>query len=157
MKRATKPCNLKCSFAAERVMWCCAFYHPRSNLSCNKSGCSRLCDFIGESREWLYFFKQNFGYMLCVLLPQGNRFCSKWRNHRVRRGVTPSLPIRSQYSRTLQQPNLLQDRFERDCRGKTRTISFRVVLRQFFETSCTFLMPSVLPLVSGMQSRDGSI
>ena len=51
--------------------------------------------------------------MLCVLLPQGNRFCSKWRNHRVRRGVTPSLPIRSQYSRTLQQPNLLQDRFER--------------------------------------------
>ena len=95
--------------------------------------------------------------MLRVLPPQGNRFCSKWRNHRVRRGVTPSLPIRSQYSRTLEQPSLLQDRFERDCRGKTRKIAFRVVLRQFFETSFTVLMPSVLPLVSGMRSRDGSI
>ena len=49
-------------------------------------------------------------------------------------GVTPSLPIRShdQYSRNLQQPNLLQDRFERDCRGKTRNIASPVVLRQYF-------------------------
>ena len=49
-------------------------------------------------------------------------------------GVTPSLPIRShdQYLRNLQQPNSLQDRFERDCRGKTRNIASPVVLRQFF-------------------------
>ena len=47
-------------------------------------------------------------------------------------GVAPYLPIRSQYSRNLQQPNLLQDRFERDRRGKTRNIASPVVLRQCF-------------------------
>ena len=31
IKRATKPCNLLCHFAAKRVVrkQCCAFYHPR--------------------------------------------------------------------------------------------------------------------------------
>ena len=38
--------------AAKRVKKrCCAFYHPRSNMSCNKSGCCRLRKFIAESRE----------------------------------------------------------------------------------------------------------
>ena len=50
---------------------------PTLNLSCSKSGCSMLCNFVAESREWFYFLKQNVRYMLRVLLPQGNRFCSK--------------------------------------------------------------------------------
>ena len=43
VKRATKTCNLFCDVAAKGVgKRCCAFYHPRSNLSCNKSCCSKL-------------------------------------------------------------------------------------------------------------------
>ena len=44
-------------------------------------------------------------------------------------GIALSLPIRSQYSRNLQQSNLLQDRFDRECRGKTCNIASQVVLR----------------------------
>ena len=43
-------------------------------------------------------------------------------------GVVPSLLIRSQYSSNLQQPNLFQDRFERERLGKMRNIVSPVVL-----------------------------
>ena len=65
-------------------------------------------------------------------------------------GVAPSLPIRSQYSRNLQQPNLLQDRFELIAVVKRATSLLQSFYDNFFETSCRFLMPSVLPLVSGI-------
>ena len=43
-------------------------------------------------------------------------------------GVVPSFLIRSQYSSNLQQPNLFQDRFERERLGKMRNIVSPVVL-----------------------------
>ena len=43
-------------------------------------------------------------------------------------GVVPSFLIRSQYSSNLQQPNLFQDRFERERLGKMRNIVYPVVL-----------------------------
>ena len=43
VKRITKTCNLFCNIFAKWVgKWCWAFYHPRSNLSCNKSDCCKL-------------------------------------------------------------------------------------------------------------------
>ena len=43
VKRAAKTGNLFCNIAAKRVeKRCCAFYHQRSDLSYDKSGCCRL-------------------------------------------------------------------------------------------------------------------
>ena len=52
-RRATKTCNFLCNIAA-KTGWdirCCTFYHPRSNLSCNKSGFCRLQKVVAKSRE----------------------------------------------------------------------------------------------------------
>lgn len=44
-KKGNNTCNLFCNIAARRVKKrCCPFYLPRSNLSCNKSGCCNLLD-----------------------------------------------------------------------------------------------------------------
>ena len=46
VKRATKTCNLFCNISAKRVeKQCCAFNHPRSNLSCTRSGCRKWHDY----------------------------------------------------------------------------------------------------------------
>ena len=47
---ATKTRNLPCKIAAKRVE---EFHHPRSNLSCNKSGCCKL-------REYCHLIWQNY-------------------------------------------------------------------------------------------------
>ena len=71
-------------------------YHPRSNLSCNKSGCWKLRKVVAESESG-----STFDNKICTCfaffrsLP--NLFCSKWRN------PTSFNPIRSQYSPNLQQ------------------------------------------------------
>ena len=52
IKRATKTCNLLCNIAVKRVEWrYCTFYHPCSNLSCNKSGFCWLRKVVAKRRE----------------------------------------------------------------------------------------------------------
>ena len=52
LKQATKTCNLFQNIAAKQVQKrCCAFYHPRSNLSCNKSVYCKLCKYL--TSDWM--------------------------------------------------------------------------------------------------------
>ena len=92
----------------------CAFYHPLSNLPCNKSGCWRL-RVVAESKEQFFFLRQSlyilralrygktatfnlscnkssccrlpkcFLYMLRVLSARGKLVRSKWSNSLVLR------------------------------------------------------------------------
>ena len=51
--------QLVCNISAKRVeKECCAFYHPHSNLSCNKSGCCKLREY------WLLIGKNYAGLAL---------------------------------------------------------------------------------------------
>ena len=90
---------------------CCAFYHPRSNLSCNKSGCCRLWK-VPKGRA-VYFLLQNL-FMLRVLPAQGKlvfqqvtkwRISSIWRDSRVILSCQKSV-----LTKYLQQPDLLVKR-----------------------------------------------
>ena len=78
--------------------------------------------------------------MLRVLTAKANLFCNKRRNSPAY-GVTTAkfYPIKSQYSCNLQQPDLLQNRF--DVGGKMRNIDFPLVWQQCCKRSCTFLLP----------------
>ena len=72
-------------------------YHPRSNLSCNKSGCWRLRKVVAESKS-----SSSFGNKICTCFA----FSDPCQTCFAASDVTPASfdPTRSQYSRNLRQP-----------------------------------------------------
>ena len=103
--------------------------HVETCLAANQDvpGCATL---LQKEESGSTFGNKMFGTCCALYLSKATVFAAS--DVTTVYGVAPSLPIRSQYSRNLQQPNLLQDRFERDRRGKTRNIASPVVLRQCF-------------------------
>ena len=86
------------------------FYtHFQTCLATNQvvEGCENVLQKVESNSTFC-----NKMFTCCTFYPhKANLFCNKWRKSR----VIPAYfyPIRSEYSRNLQQPDLLQDRFER--------------------------------------------
>ena len=109
IKRATKTATCFATLLQNKLKSDIA--QSRLNLSCNKSGCYRLRKFVAESREQFYFCNK-----ICTCCafyrPKANLIATS--DVTPVYGVSPAkfYPIKSQYSRNLQQPDLLRDRFD---------------------------------------------
>ena len=101
--------------------------HVETCLATNQDvlGCATL---LVKVESGSTFLNKMFGTCCAFYCPKATVFAAS--DVTTAYGVTPSLPIRShdQYSPNLQQPNLLQDRFERERLGKMRNIASLVVL-----------------------------
>ena len=132
MKRATQTCNLSCNIAAKRVAKrCCTFYHPRSNLPCNKSGCCRLRKVVAQSREQFYFFATKSAHVVRFTgLRQTYFTASDVRNSRI---WHDSGEILSNQKSVFTQfaASFICSKTGLNVGGKTQNIAFRHVLHQF--------------------------
>ena len=113
----------------------CAFYHPNSNLSCNKSGCCTLRKVVAERREQFYFCNQ---IITCCAFTDPRQTCFAASDVTPVYGVTAAIFIQSEVCIQRSFNNLICcniDRFERGWKNARRYFfSTELILQQY----CSF-------------------
>ena len=135
-KMGRKKCILFCDISAKRVeQRFCLFYHPSSNLYCNKSGCYRLRKVVPEGREQFYFCNK---ISTCCAFTDPRQTCFAASDVTPVYGVTPAKFIQSEVSiqRTFNKLICCKiDRFERGWKNAQRYfLSTALILQQY----CSF-------------------
>ena len=119
--------KLFCNIASKRFKnQGCAFYHPHSNLFCNKSSCCIFRRVGRESTEWLYFFETTSVRVACFTGPRQTCFVARavrvWRDSNV--------ILSSEKSVFTLSSNLICGKAGLNVGGKTCNIAFNHVPQQ---------------------------
>ena len=129
-------CNLLQNIATKQVKKsCCEFYHPHSNLSCNKSVYCLFCTYLNS--DWMklhrgYTIHRRYVIGCKTSLSWARKKCNKFRFCCRKQNY---FLLSTTTLHKLQQPGLSQTGLK--VGSKMHNFAFQLVLQQCCKTSCT--------------------